>query len=181
MCTYLYGILYDGLNLTKRWRLSLVWMRYNVYNVDFYIYLLFGANQRWFRPAFRRNIILPRYSFDLFQPFSHWGRVTHICVVKITSINSDNGLVPGRRQALILTNVGILLIGPFETNFSETLNHNSNISIDEYTFGNVVCEIAAIFSRAQFVKSFPCTMDYVYALLYFARVLYSATVRYTSA
>ena len=39
----------------------------------------------------------------------------------ITSIGSENGLSPGRRQAIIWTNAGILLIGPLETNFSEIL------------------------------------------------------------
>ena len=43
------------------------------------------------------------------------------CVVKLTSIGSDNGLSPGRRQAIIWTNTGILLIGPLETNFIEIL------------------------------------------------------------
>ena len=52
---------------------------------------------------------------------THWGRVTHICVNKLTSIGSDNGLSPGRRQAIIGTNGGILLIGPLGTNFSEIL------------------------------------------------------------
>ena len=52
---------------------------------------------------------------------THWGRVTHICVVKLTIIGSDNGLSPGRRQAIIWTNAGILLIGPIETNFIEIL------------------------------------------------------------
>ena len=50
-----------------------------------------------------------------------WGRVTHICVVKLTIIGSDNGLSPGRRQAIIWTNAGILLIGPLGTNFIEIL------------------------------------------------------------
>ena len=50
---------------------------------------------------------------------THWGRVTHICVRKQTSIGSDNGLLPGRRQAIIWTNAGILSIGPLGTNFSE--------------------------------------------------------------
>ena len=49
----------------------------------------------------------------------YWGRVTHICVSKLTSIASDNGLSPGRRQAIIWNNAGILLIGPLGTNFSE--------------------------------------------------------------
>ena len=52
---------------------------------------------------------------------THWGRVTHICVGKLTIIASDNGLSPGRRQAIIWTNAGILLIGPLGTNFSEIL------------------------------------------------------------
>ena len=50
---------------------------------------------------------------------THWGRVTHICVYKLTTIGSDNDLSPGRRQAIIWTNAGILLIGPLGTNFSE--------------------------------------------------------------
>ena len=50
---------------------------------------------------------------------THWGRVTHICVGKLTIIGSDNGLSPGRRQAIFWTNAGILLIGPLGTNFSE--------------------------------------------------------------
>ena len=41
---------------------------------------------------------------------THWGRVTHICVGRITISGSDNGLSPGRRQAIIWTNAGILLI-----------------------------------------------------------------------
>ena len=52
---------------------------------------------------------------------THWGRVTHICVGKLTIIGSDNGLAPGRRQAIIRTNAGISLIGPWGTNFSEIL------------------------------------------------------------
>ena len=50
---------------------------------------------------------------------THWGRVMHICVSKLTIICSDNGLSPGRRQAIIWTNAGILLNGPLGTNFNE--------------------------------------------------------------
>ena len=55
---------------------------------------------------------------------THWGRVMHIsiCVSKLTTIGSDNGLSPGRRQAIIWTNAGILLIGTLETNFSEIVS-----------------------------------------------------------
>ena len=50
---------------------------------------------------------------------THWGLVTHICVRKLTVIASDNGLSPERRQAIIWTNAGIMLIGPLGTNFSD--------------------------------------------------------------
>ena len=42
----------------------------------------------------------------------HWGQVTHIGISKLIIIGSDNGLSPGQHQAIILTNAGILLIGP---------------------------------------------------------------------
>ena len=58
---------------------------------------------------------------DNHLPLTHWGPVTHICVSKQTIIGSDNGLSPGRRQAIIWTNAGILLIGTLGTNFSEIL------------------------------------------------------------
>ena len=56
-----------------------------------------------------------------YNHLTHWGWVTHICVNKLTIIGSDNGLSPGRRQAIIWTSAGILLIGPLGTNFSEIL------------------------------------------------------------
>ena len=47
--------------------------------------------------------------------------MTHICVGNLTIIVSDNGLSPYRRQAIIWTNAGILLIGPLGTNVGEIL------------------------------------------------------------
>ena len=49
------------------------------------------------------------------------------CVSKLTVIGPYDGLLPGRHQAIIWTNARILLIGPFETNFSE-------IFFEIYTF-----------------------------------------------
>ena len=43
----------------------------------------------------------------------------YICVSKLTIMDSYNGLSPARRQAIIWTNAGILLIGPLGTNFNE--------------------------------------------------------------
>ena len=52
---------------------------------------------------------------------THWGQVTHICASKLTIMSSDNGLSPGRGQAIIWTNARTLLIWPLGTNFSEIL------------------------------------------------------------
>ena len=57
----------------------------------------------------------------------HWGRVMHIYVNNLTIVCSGNGLPPGRRQPIIWTNAGLLLIEPLGTNFSEIL-------IEIYTF-----------------------------------------------
>ena len=56
-----------------------------------------------------------------FNELTHWGWVTHICVDNLTIIGSDNGLSPGRRQAIIWTNAGVRLIGTLETNFIEII------------------------------------------------------------
>ena len=59
----------------------------------------------------------------------YWGRVTHMCLSKLTIIGSDNVLSPGRHQAIIRTNAGILLIGPLGTNFSEMLIRTLTFSL----------------------------------------------------
>ena len=75
-------------------------------------------------------------------PLTHWGRVTHICVSKLTIIGSDNGLSPDRRQAIIRTNAGIWLIGPFGTNFSEIL-----IEILTFSFEKMCLKVSSVKRR----------------------------------
>ena len=58
--------------------------------------------------------------------------MTHICVGKLTIIDSVNGLSPGRRQAIIWISVGVLLIGPLGTNFSEIF-----IEIQAFSFAKM--------------------------------------------
>ena len=70
---------------------------------------------------------------------THWGRVTHICVVKLTINGSDNGLSPGRRQAIIWTNAGILLIGPLGTSFIEIL-----IGIQTFSFKKMHLKMSSV-------------------------------------
>ena len=77
-----------------------------------------------------KDLGVQKHQTVLYLPqLTRWGRVTHICVGKLTIIGSDNGLSPGRRQAIIWTNAGILLIGPWGTNFSEIL-----IGIQAFSF-----------------------------------------------
>ena len=52
---------------------------------------------------------------------THWGRMTHICLGKLTITGSDNGLSPGRCQATIWTKAAILSIRPLGTNFCALL------------------------------------------------------------
>ena len=57
---------------------------------------------------------------------------------KLTILGSDNGLSPGRRQAITWTNVRILLIGPLGTNFSEIL-----IKIHTLSFMKIYLKISS--------------------------------------
>ena len=97
--------------------------------------------------------LVASHSLNHFNELTHWGRVTHICVGELTIIVSDNGLSPGQRQAIIWTNAGILLIGPYWwTKFQWNFNRNSNIFIHENEFESVVCEMMAILSQPQCVN-----------------------------
>ena len=63
------------------------------------------------------NIFIKNISFNSLRPSDAYINNVN----KLTSIGSDNGLLPGQRQAIILTNDGILLIGPLGKKFSEIL------------------------------------------------------------
>ena len=65
-----------------------------------------------------------------------------MCVSKFSIISSDNGLSPGRFQAIIWTNAEILLIGPLGTNFSEIL-------IEIYTFSLKKIHLKMSFGKCQ--------------------------------
>ena len=69
---------------------------------------------------------------------THWGRVTHICVGNLTIIGSHIGLSPGRRQTIIWTNDGIVLIGPLGTNYSEI-----SIKILTYSFTKIRSKVSS--------------------------------------
>ena len=98
--------------------------------------------------------MLTKHSLNWFH-FTHWGRLMHICIGNLTNIGSDNGLSPGRRQAIIWSrdrsNAGILLMGLIGTNFSEIWIQIEIFSLKNM-FDNVVCEIPASLCRPQCVN-----------------------------
>ena len=102
-----------------------------MFSLIFMLRFLFMYMKSHFK-QFIRAVDLLRSGEATWRPtfcLTHWGRATHICVGKLTDIGSDNGLSPGRRQAIIWTNAGILLIGPLGTNFNEIL-----IGIQTFSF-----------------------------------------------
>ena len=88
---------------------------------------------------------------------THWGGATNVCVSKLTIIGSDNGLSPGRGEAIIWTNDGILFIGPLGINFSKIVIKICIFFISENAFENVVRKSATILSRRKCVKSGCCS------------------------
>ena len=106
-------------------------------------------------------------------PLTHWGRATHICVGKLTTIGSDNGLSPGRRQAIIWTIDGILLIGYLGTNFSEILIAILSFSFKKMHLKMSSAKMAAILSRGRWVKkaisslSYPADLGEVLSMIVF--------------
>ena len=93
------------------------------------------------------------------KQLTHWGRVMHTCVGNLTTIGSDNGLSPGRRQAIIWTNAGILLIGPLGTKFSQILITIHTSSFKKMHPKTVVCKMASILSRPQCVNNTYCLLS----------------------
>ena len=90
--------------------------------INFITYLQRSFKQHTsFHLIYVRDLINIHHSVYGWVLLTHWGRVTHICVNKLTVIGSDNGLSPGQRQPIIWPNAGILLIGTMGRNFSEIL------------------------------------------------------------
>ena len=106
----------------KKWFSCLIVCYHKVTKTVYNIYIV-SLNTHWNIPA---NLYNYRNGWTLkvaaaYWILPHWGRVTHICVINLSIICSDNGLSPGRRHAIIWTNAGILLIEPLGTNFSQIL------------------------------------------------------------
>ena len=87
---------------------------------------------------------------------THLPLVPHICVVNWVSIGSDKGVSPVRRQPIIWTNAGSLLIGPLGKNFNETLIKIQKKMFLKNACENIICEMATILSRGRWVNTTTC-------------------------
>ena len=110
------------------WKYTLA-LKYVFHQIQFYSFKQNGLKFCLHRSHKTINLQTHKLNTYWFMDrLTHWGRMTHICVGKLTTIGSDNGLSPGRRQAIIWTNAGIFLIEPLETNLSEILIKIQTIS-----------------------------------------------------
>ena len=94
--------------------------------------------------VFSKTSLVSLYRFHcICMPYwislTHWGRMMHIWISKLTTIGSDNGLLTRWRPAIISPNAIILLIRPLETKFSETL-----IEIHIFSFKKVHLKMSPV-------------------------------------
>ena len=79
---------------------------------------------------------------------TRWSRVMHMCIGNLASIGSDNGLSPGRRQAIMWTNARILLNWHTGTIFRELLMEILTVSFRKMRL------------KGSFAKWRPCCLDF---------------------
>ena len=87
------------------------------------IFFYFNQNTIIFihKDTFANIICIMAGALFRLDALTHWGWVMHMSLSKSNTIDSYSGLSPGRCQSIIWTNVGILLVWPLGTNFSEML------------------------------------------------------------
>ena len=97
-------------------------------------------NLNWLKTSDRQEIGVYYEYFveNNYHLLTHWGWVTHIYVNKLTITASENGMPPDRRQSIIWTNTGILLIGPIMTNFYEI-----SIGINTFPFKKILWKMSS--------------------------------------
>ena len=115
-------------------------------------------------------------NFVKMTTLTHWGRVTHICVGKSTIIGSDNGLSPGRCQAIIWINDGILLIWPLGTNFSEIFSKIHTFSFKKMHLKTLSAEwrpfcLGLNVLKFQCVLISCCSCHNLFSIIYFSLVV----------
>ena len=120
--------------------ISLIWF----WNLLIYDYS--GITHHW---HLRSQI--KRHKYDFVSMIT--SGLMHKYVSKLTIIGSDDGLLPGRHQAIIWTNAGIFLIGPLATKFIEFF-----IEIQTFSFKKMHLNVSSAKWRS-FCFGAPCVKD----------------------
>ena len=125
----------DRIWLINKVRLINIWCYQRCYMVRDYVTFVIKSRCIIVIQSLKHRYRAPRFC-QLFGYIlkTHWGRVTYVCVSKQTIIGSDNRLSPGRRQAIIWNNAGILLIRTIGTNLSEILSEINKFSFRKIHF-----------------------------------------------
>ena len=105
----------------------------NSYSSGLYSLWLLHLGSELYNGANKNGAILKNIG-NIERNLTHSGRVMHICVSKLTIIASENGVSPGRHQAIIWTNAEILLIGHLVKTIKWNLKHNLYIFMQEMHF-----------------------------------------------
>ena len=95
-------------------------------------------------------------------------QITHIFVGKLTIIGSDNGLLPGRHQAIIWTSAAVLSIRPNATYFNKVL-----FKIQKFSFKEMHLKMSS-------VKWQPFCLGLKVLRSYYSRYSFSSSISKTS-
>ena len=90
--------------------------------------------------------------YTLCTHLTHWGRVTHICVVELDHHWLRQWLVACSAPSHYLNTCWNIVNWTCRNKLQWNFYQNSNIFIQEIAFENVVCKIASILSRPQWVN-----------------------------
>ena len=130
----------------------------NIATAYFYLWIVCELILKY-QPIWRRRYHCKMWNLSWIVPFSWCCAINtlrpsdaYIFVGNLATIGSDNGLSPGRHQAITWTNAGILLIGPSWTNLSEILNEIPTFSFKKMRLKVSSAKMSAILSRPQCVK-----------------------------
>ena len=96
-----------------------VWLWFHYQTINVVPLSLSSNNPSWY------HICTATFHSPGLDSLTHWGRVMHICVSKLTIIGSDNGLSPPNHYLNEWWNI---VIGPLGTNFSEILSEINTFS-----------------------------------------------------
>ena len=106
--------------------------------------------------SYKRHV----YYADSPKALTHWGRVTHICVSKPVNYPSLLQIMDCRLASHYLNQCWNIVNWTIGNKPQWNFSLNSGIFIEENAFQSVVCDVAAILSRPQYVNRW-CVVRFI--------------------